>query len=93
MSSHDDALLVALFRLLYLAVVSRRRNLHRCASADGRSDGRQPLLRALVTGIGRLDVPDVGFENVAAASYTHLGEVADGILRLDVSCPELVSEP
>ena len=37
------------------------------------------MFGALVTLVGGADVPDVGFERVAAAADAHFGEVADGV--------------
>jgi hypothetical protein len=40
------------------------------------------MLRALVTLVCGLDVPDVRLEGIPTAANAHLGEVTNGILRL-----------
>lgn len=88
-TSHYDALLVVLLPvgLLDLVVsVAWWSDFHRCPAADGGSDGCQALLCALVPRVGSLDVPDVGFEDVAAAADAHFCEVADCVLSFDVAC-------
>lgn len=65
--------------------IPRRADLHGGPAADGSADHGQTLLRALVARVGSLDIPDVGFEDVAAAADAHFGEVADGVLRLNIA--------
>lgn len=84
--SHYDALLgITLTPALLDLSISRRRNFHRRSSTYGGTDGGEPLLCTVVTGIGGLDVPHVRLENISPASNAHFGKVPNGILCLDVA--------
>lgn len=50
------------------------------------SDGCDTVLGAFVALVGGFDVPDVGFEGVAAAANAHFCKVADGILGFGEAC-------
>ena len=51
-------------------------------SADGGIDGFETVYRPLVARVGGFNVPDVRFQWVPSAAYTHLDEIADGVFGL-----------
>lgn len=80
--SHYDAFLVfPLFSNLAAFLCPRASG----ASPYGGVYCGDPLFRALVARIGRLDVPHIRLEDVTPASYAHLREITHGILSLDVA--------
>lgn len=84
-SHHNTLLVVAIFGDLSRA---RGRDLHggSLATTNSGLDDSKSLFRAFVSSVGRLNVPDVGLQNVTTTSDAHLREVPHSVLCLDETC-------
>ena len=84
--SHHYALFVVLLCGALLDLSSPRRNdFHRCPTTDGSPNRGQACFRSLVSRIGRLDVPNIGFQDVSPTANAHFGVVAHSVLRFDIA--------
>jgi hypothetical protein len=63
-----------------------RFRIRRRSASGGATDEFQALFGVLVAVFGGADVPDVGFQLVAAAADAHFCEVADGVFGFGHAC-------